>query len=63
MSNLIGKEIGKYRIIERLGQGGMAEVYAGVHTHLDRKVAVKVLHSYLLEGMIKIQNPDPQERI
>jgi len=50
VASLIGKEIGKYRITERLGQGGMAEVYAGIHTHLDRKVAVKVLHSYLLEG-------------
>jgi serine/threonine protein kinase/tetratricopeptide (TPR) repeat protein len=50
VASLIGKEIGKYRITERLGQGGMAEVYAGIHTHLDRKVAVKVLHSYLLES-------------
>jgi len=50
VASLIGKEIGKYRITERLGRGGMAEVYLGVHTLLDRKVAVKVLHSHLLEG-------------
>ena len=50
MASLIGKEIGKYRITERLGQGGMAEVYVGIHTHLDKKVAVKVLHSHLLIG-------------
>ena len=50
MAGLIGKEIGKYRITERIGRGGMAEVYLGVHTHLDRQVAIKVLHGYLLEG-------------
>ena len=50
MASLIGTEIGKYRITERIGRGGMAEVYEGIHTHLDRKVAVKVLHSHLLEG-------------
>lgn len=50
MANLSGKEIGKYRITERIGHGGMAEVYKGVHTHLDREVAIKVLHGYLLEG-------------
>jgi len=50
VASLIGTEIGKYRITERIGRGGMAEVYEGIHTHLDRKVAVKVLHSHLLEG-------------
>lgn len=50
MASLIGKEIGKYRITERIGRGGMAEVYLGIHTLLDRKVAIKVLHSHLLEG-------------
>jgi len=49
MASLIGKEIGKYHITELVGRGGMADVYLGVHTHLDRKVAIKVLHSYLLE--------------
>lgn len=50
MPSLIGKEIGKYRITERIGRGGMADVYLGVHTHLDRQVAIKVLHGHLSEG-------------
>ncbi|MCD4674124.1 MAG: protein kinase, partial [Anaerolineaceae bacterium] len=49
MANLIGRELGKYRITERIGRGGMAEVYLGVHTLLDRPVAIKVLHGYLTE--------------
>jgi serine/threonine protein kinase len=48
MANLIGKEFGNYRITDRIGSGGMAEVYRGIHTHLDRPVAIKVLHSHLL---------------
>ncbi len=50
MVSLIGREIGKYRITERIGRGGMAEVYLGIHTHLERQVAIKVLHGHLLES-------------
>lgn len=50
MANLSGKEIGNYRITERIGRGGIAEVYLGVHKHLDRQVAIKVLHGHLLDG-------------
>ncbi len=48
-SDLVGKTIGKYRIVARLGRGGMAEVYKGYQPGLDRYVAVKVLHSHLAD--------------
>ncbi len=50
MATLTGTTLGKYQILERLGRGGMADVYRGHHTRLDRDVAIKVLHPHLIEG-------------
>ncbi len=42
--NLEGKTLaGKYKIIEKLGSGGMAIVYRGEHTYLKKPVAIKVM--------------------
>lgn len=43
------KQLGKYEIIERLGRGGMAEVYKGYQSSLDRFVAIKLLHPFLAD--------------
>jgi serine/threonine protein kinase len=50
MATLTGTTLGKYQILERLGRGGMADVYRAHHTRLDRDVAIKVLHPHLIEG-------------
>ena len=44
---MIGETLGKYRITEHLGTGGMSEVYKAYQPGLDRYVAIKVLHSFL----------------
>ncbi|HSG44447.1 MAG TPA: serine/threonine-protein kinase, partial [Anaerolineales bacterium] len=41
----VGKILGKVQIETLIARGGMAEVYLGTHTTLDRKVAVKILRN------------------
>ncbi len=44
--HLVGKRIGPYELISRIGAGGMGDVYKARDTRLDRTVAVKVICSY-----------------
>lgn len=49
MSDLIGKTLGGYRIIQQIGLGGMATVYQAFQPSMDRYVALKVLSTHLTQ--------------
>ena len=49
MVDRVGQQLGNYRLVKMLGQGGYAEVYLGQHVRLNKQAAIKVLHEHLSE--------------
>ena len=47
---MIDKSIGRYHILEQLGEGGMATVYKAFDTRLERDVAIKLLRTERLDS-------------
>jgi serine/threonine protein kinase len=58
----VDRQIGPYQIIERLGAGGMAEVYLAQDTRLNRLVALKLLPSYFASDRARLRRFQSEAR-
>jgi eukaryotic-like serine/threonine-protein kinase len=46
---MVGQTIGKYRVVEQIGRGGMGTFYKAIDETLDRRVALKLLNADLID--------------
>jgi eukaryotic-like serine/threonine-protein kinase len=53
--NRCGQTYGAYRVLRRIGAGGMGEVYLAIDTHLGRQVALKFLSARTLTDELNVR--------
>src|SRR5437016_12971390 len=62
MNTLVGKSLGQFRLVERIGTGGMAAVFKAYQPTLDRYVAIKVLPAYHAQDPIFVKRFEQEAR-
>jgi serine/threonine protein kinase len=59
MTIAVGTQFGPYRLIEKIGAGGMGEVYRVLDTRLEREVALKLVSATYLSSDVGSGSPSP----
>ena len=54
MNDHVGKQLGNYRLVRILGQGGFADVYLGEHIYLKTLAAIKILQTRLAQDDLEV---------
>lgn len=54
MNNYVGRQLGNYRVVRLLGQGGFADVYLGEHVYLKTQAAIKTLQTRLGQNDLEV---------
>src|SRR5437588_12890565 len=53
MADLLGEQLGNYRLVRLLGRGGFAKVYLGEHIQLRTLAAIKVLSTQVADTEVE----------
>lgn len=63
MEDLTGKQLGSYRIVAQIGEGGMASVFKSYQPKMDRYIALKILPRHLSKNSVFVERFSQEARV